>query len=456
MTRSSHTPGTGPPAGNGLLVRAGMVLPIAGPPIPDGALRVRAGEITAVGPAAALPPEPGETVLDLPDCILLPGLVNAHCHLELGGLAGRVPYPGSFPQWVLSLISHERPDAMGVERAVAAGVRALLAGGATCVGDITTTGLTREPLQRAGIRAVSCRELLGLSPDRVGPALAEARAWLRRGEEGMGSVGSEAIPDFPHFPYCPHSRHSHLEGAPDCSRVRPGLSPHAPYSTAATTYREAARLAQASSAPFATHLSESMDEIEFVARGEGGFAALLRARGIPLDSWDPPGCSPVRCLADLGVLDVLGAAAHVNYLLPGDLELLAAGRLVPVYCPGSHRFFGHPPHPAGEMLRAGIPVALGTDSLASNDRLHMLAEARAAWQAVPGTSAADWIRAATANGARALGLGEACGTLEPGKRADLVAIHPGARARDPHEAALSPGSQVRLATVDGEMLHEQR
>lgn len=398
-----------------------MVLPVGGSPIPAGAVRVRAGVITAVAPQAALPPEPGETVLSLPECILLPGLVNAHCHLELGVAAGRVPYPGSFSGWVLQLMRQEAASPAAVEAAVLAGARALLAGGATCVGDITTTGWAYAPLARSGLRGISFRELLGHTPERAIAAEETARAWLQ---------------------------------LPPAGRVHPGLSPHAPYSTAPCTYRAAAALARDAGVPLATHLSETQEEIEFLARGTGGLTALLRERGIPLAVWQPPRVSPTRYLADLGVLACRGPAAHVNYLLPGDLPLLSGGAQTPVYCPGSHRFFQHPPHPAGTLLRAGIPVALGTDSLASNERLDMLAEARLAWQSVAGTSARQWVEAATLSGARALGLEAVCGTLVPGKRADLIAVRPGQAAADAYAAVLSPGSRVCLAMVEGEILFQ--
>lgn len=401
-----------------------MVLPVCAPPIPDGAVRVCDGAITAVGPASAHPPQPGDDVLSFPDGILLPGLVNAHCHLELGDLAGRVPFRGTFSGWLVSLMAFGRPNAAAVAQSVRAGVRALLAGGATCVGDITTTGFALDPLRRSGLRAVSFRELLGLTPDRASEALATAREWLQQPAPGA--------PD------------------PRGGRVRMGLSPHAPYSTAATVYREAAQMARAANAPFSTHLSESLEEFEFVVHGTGGLLEVLRSRGIPAEVWEAPGQSPVSYLDALGALAVPGAAAHVNYLMPGDLERLASGRLTPVYCPGSHAFFGHPPHPAGALLRAGVPVALGTDSLASNTGLSLLAEARLAWERTPGTRAEDWVRAATRHGARALCLDGVCGELAPGRRADLVVVHPGRYASDPYAAVLSPGTTVRLVLVDGE------
>ena len=144
------------------------------------------------------------------------------------------------------------------------------AGGATCVGDITTTGFARAPLRRTGLRAVSFRELLGFTPERVAAARAAAQEWLTETTAGVTN----------------------------------GISPHAPYSTAAALFQEAARLALASGVPFTTHLSESLDEAEFVARGEGEFLELLRARGIPPEVWQPRGSSPIRYLADLGVLEV--------------------------------------------------------------------------------------------------------------------------------------------------------
>ncbi|MDH7568980.1 MAG: amidohydrolase family protein [Armatimonadota bacterium] len=412
------------------VIHAGVVLPMEGPPLFGGAVRLARGRIEAVAPASALTPSPGEERLSLPGCVLLPGLVNAHSHLELGWLAGRVPYAGSFAGWIAELVRHMPPSPEDVVSSVEEGARLLLRGGVTCAGDITATGGSAAPLCRAGIRAVAFREVLGLPPARVAEACATAGAWLEAfpTPAGENTVGEEG----------------------NLPRVTPGLSPHAPYSTAAEVFLRAVELARGVGVPLATHLSESLDEVEFVASGSGPFARLLEARGIPLDAWKPAGVSPIRYLADLGVLSCRGALAHVNYLLPGDLELLAAGSMVPVYCPGSHRFFRHPPHPAAAMLHAGIPVALGTDSLASNHHLNLLAEARLAWECVPGTSARDWVMAATTAGARALGLEEVCGTLAPGKAADLVAVEPGEHAADPYAAVLSSGSRVRRVWIEGQ------
>jgi cytosine/adenosine deaminase-related metal-dependent hydrolase len=235
------------------------------------------------------------------------------------------------------------------------------------------------------------------------------------------------------------------------SRITVGLAPHAPYTVSAPLARGLARLARERRLPIAIHLAETQAEREFLATGGGGFESLLRERGAWDEGWRPLGVSPVRWASDLGLLELPGAAVHLNYLSDEDVSLLKAGKLVPVWCPGSHRWFGHRDHPAERLIAAGVPVALGTDSLASNTSLDMLAEMRMAAEAFPGVPAETWLHAATQTAADAIGLGGEVGSLTPGKAADLIALRSETEAlRDPLRTLIEAPLELRMAMVAGQ------
>ncbi|MCA1595555.1 MAG: amidohydrolase family protein [Chloroflexi bacterium] len=424
------------------VLSAPLVFPIAGPPIEDGYVLIKGDRIAAVGriqdlAAEKAPDHPSgrdssRSRYHFPGSALLPGFVNAHAHLELSAMAGQIPRPAdggeSFTQWIRRLLAiRETWGPAELDASTRAGVRQLIETGTTTVGDITSSGLSLDALVDSGLRAVAFREVLGFGSDREAAAAAACREWL----DGAPTVRERSL-----------------------GRVRPGLSPHAPHSTSPGIYRECARLARETGCLLATHLSETPEELEMIRGGGGPFWRLLEARQHTLEGWQPPGVSPVRYLHDLGILDVPGVAIHVNYPEPGDLALLRRGSLTPVYCPQSHQFFGHSPHPAAEMLRLGLPLALGTDSLASNDNLDMLEELRLVRRLYPEVSAERWLEAATLRGARALRMEAEVGSLEAGKYADLAVVRlpesPG--AGDPADRILAPGSEVVGTMVGGRWL----
>jgi cytosine/adenosine deaminase-related metal-dependent hydrolase len=402
---------------------AAWVLPVDRPPVRDGVVVVQGGRIAWIGPRPALPAHfRAAPARAYPRALLLPGLVDPHTHLALTaigrGLPGRA---AAFTDWLRAVISEQRGWQPGVPAAAAAaGIRCLLQNGVTTVGD-----MGREPpievFAGQPARAVLFREVIAFPAARAPEAAAAAHAWLD---------------DFP------------VERP---TRLRPGLAPHAPYSVSAPLMTQLAALAREYRAPLAVHLAETRAEQEFLLHGGGPFEALLRDRGAWDDAWRPPGVSPVQLAADTGLLELPGAAVHLNYLAEADIGLLRAGRLVPVWCPGSHRWFGHEAHPAQRLLAAGIPVALATDSLASNTTLDMLAEARLAAAACPAVPPETWLRAVTLTAARAVDLDDVLGSLTPGKVADLIALEPAAGpAADPLQALLAAELRLRLVMIAGE------
>lgn len=406
---------------------AEWVLPVDAPAIRDGAVVVDGTRLAWVGRRVDLPEAYlGGRVRAFPRGLLLPGLVNAHCHLPLTAMLGRLSGRADrFTDWIRAVLAEQARWTPDVPRlATRAGLDLLALRGVTTVGEVSAAPELPVFLEHP-LRAVLYLELIAFPAARAADAEARARAWLDA-----------------------------LQGRPaGAARLTAGLAPHAPYSASPELMRRVAALARERGVPVSIHLAEIREELRFLQRGGGEFEALLRERGAWDKGWRPPGVSPVRLAADAGLLAVRGAAVHLNYLSDDDVALLREGQLVPVWCPGSHAWFGHAEHPAERLLEAGVPVALGTDSLASNTALDMLAEMRRAAAAFPSVPPEVWLQAATLTAARALGLDDETGSLTPGKAADLIGLDaPGAVFDEPHRALLQSTLRLRLAMVDGHEL----
>jgi aminodeoxyfutalosine deaminase len=413
-----------------MLYAAEWVLPVSTEPIRDGVVAVEGSRIAWVGSRRELPSRFLQAPLRaFPRSLLLPGWVNAHSHLNLTAALGLVPGTADrFADWIRSLIRLQSTwPAHVVRQAVVAGLDLLASTGTTTVAHVSALP-ELEPFLEHPVRSVVFHEIIGFRTDRAGELLRQAEDWLDAAEALLQDAVSE--------------------------RVSLGLAPHAPYTVSPQLFRGIAALAVGRRVPLSIHVAETRVEAEFLETGEGQLRLLLEERDAWDPSWSPPGVSPVQYLADLSLLDPeggpCGLAIHCNYLSDQDADLLARGRLVPVWCPGSHLFFGHRDHPAARLLDAGVPVALGTDSLASNAGLNMLREVRLAAEARPEVARDVWVRAATLVGAEALGLGEVTGSLEPGKAADLQVLE-GVREKtpDPLLALFEATMRIRLVLVDG-------
>ena len=393
--------------------------PGVGPVVNEGAVIVRQGRVLATGPWPRLRGEFSRAeILDLSDCLILPGFVNAHTHLELTHLKGRVEYNGDFPTWVRQ-VTRQRAHEQTLADVLAAGVRQSLAGGATLVGDISHAGNARQHLLGAPIRKVCFAETVGLADD-VSPQQASLEEWLD-------------------------------EGGRD-SWTQLGLSPHAPYSSGRRLYELTAQLAAKHDVRLTTHLAEMPAEAEFLQTGAGPWRAFLEDIGKWPASFIPPRCSPVEFFLDLDLAGQDCLLAHVNYLDDDELARLARTRHSVAFCPRSHRYFGHKNHRFRDMLAAGINVCLGTDSLASNDSLSMLDEIRFLHREYPDVPPEQLLAMATRNGARALAWDEHTGALEPGKEADLVAVQ--ITPRDyPLREVLAGDGPVRMVMIAEEIVH---
>jgi cytosine/adenosine deaminase-related metal-dependent hydrolase len=394
-------------------VTARWVFPVEGEPIERGSVTVQGDRIVAVD-------RPGVRTLDqdFGNAAIIPGLVNAHTHLDLSGLRNQITPTEDFTGWLHAVVRHRRQRSdEQVMADVRAGVAEALAAGTTLVGDISARGMSWPVLAAAPFQATVFYELLGLRKPRAQSAWAGACDWLRR-----------------------------HPGTPTC---RPGLSPHAPYSVRASLFRAASALAQARQLPLAIHLTESVAELDLLRERTGPFVPYLEALGV----WDPTGL-----VRDTDEVIRRGAEArrvlfiHGNYLQP---SLPIPPHASVVYCPRTHAAFGHPAHPFRALLNAGVRVALGTDSLASNPDLSVLAEVRYLHHHYPDVPGERLLRLTTLSGAEALGWEAETGSLVPGKSADLAVVAlPDEEAADPHRLLLAADLPVQSTLCRGEWAYQ--
>ncbi|HXG44497.1 MAG TPA: amidohydrolase family protein [Gemmatimonadales bacterium] len=369
--------------------QARWLVPIERPPVEGGAVLIGGdGRIVAVGEAARVPCPPGAVAVDLGEVALLPGLVNAHTHLELTGFEGRNDEP-DFPTWIRRIIALKA--GRGPEEFLAAarqGLRDCWAAGITTVADTGDSGAGIAALAALGGSGIAYHEVFGPEPDRAEASFAALVRAVERLREFEGP------------------------------RVRLGVSPHAPYSVSGPLYRRVAAWARAEGLPLAVHLAESREESDLLERGTGGFARAWQGRGIPLPAAD---CSPVAWLDRHQVLGPATLCIHMVQAGPADLDLVAARGAAIAHCPRSNRRHGHGEAPLGAMLARRLRVGLGTDSVVSVAPLDLMAELAAA-RRLGGLAAERALRLATLDAAEALGLGAEVGSLRAGKWGDLAAF----------------------------------
>lgn len=390
-----------------MILRARWVLPIDGSPIDGGWVRLGGGVIREIGRG-----RPTEAHTDLGDTVLLPGLVNAHTHLELSWTAGLVPPARMMTLWIAKLmtIRREQPPPEAEQARVAAEALAeARASGTAAFADISNTLATARGLDESGAAGVLFHELLGFAPHDY-----EARA----------RDGANAVQDA------------------TSGRIAPGLAPHAPYSAAPELFQAIAREAAARRLPSSVHLGESPEEMEFLLTGKGPLAGMLTSLAVWRDDWKAPGCDPVEYLDRLGVLAPGLLVVHATQLKKPALAKLAERGCVIVSCPRSNRWVGVGDPPLDDFFASGATVALGTDSLASVESLDMFAELAAA-RRVSTVSNARLLEAATRGGAIAVGLGASHGRLAPGLRGPLLAVRVPAGVTDVEEYLVSGMPQER-------------
>jgi cytosine/adenosine deaminase-related metal-dependent hydrolase len=367
------------------ILTASWVVPVAGPALRDGRVAVDGGRVAWVGRKGE-PGEPAAAVRDLGPGVLLPGLVNAHTHLELSHLAGRTGWDRGFVPWVEDVVGERgRHGEAEVRAATAAAIGWLEEHGTVAVGDVTNTLAHVTELAASTLSAVVFVELLAWDPARAEASL----TWAEERARAAAAL------------------------------LRPGidvrLAAHAPHSVSPELMRQLVERG----GPAAIHLAESPDEAAFLADGSGAWPSFLERRGLGHVAFEPTGRSPVRYAEELGVLHPRLVAVHAVQLEPDDRQILARRGVHVVLCPRSNRNLRVGTADAPALLAAGIRLALGTDSLASADTLDVLEDAVLLRRQFPGLDPAVILRMATQGGAEALGCDD-LGAIAPGKRAALA------------------------------------
>ena len=368
--------------------RAAWILPIVSAPVRTGFVTVDDGRIVAVSDRAALPPSGNLETIDLGNVVILPGLVNAHTHLELSWMRGRVAPSNSMPAWAASLMALRR-EQQGEPRApIESAISEAHGFGTAVVGDVTNTLAVDQLLRESPLAGAMFYELLGFDAKEpqqvVGSALArlnalaDRREWIRT------------------------------------------IVPHAPYSVSPDLFRAIAKAA--GDRPMSIHIGESPDEMEFLRDATGAWRELLEQLGVWSDRWEPPGCGPVEYLDRMGLLNERLLAVHGTQLPDGELVRLASVGATLVTCPRSNRWTGAGTPPIERFYASGVRVAIGTDSLASVEDLNLFQELGYVRRLAPHVPARQLLESATVHGAAALGFQHEFGTIEPGKRAALIAL----------------------------------
>jgi cytosine/adenosine deaminase-related metal-dependent hydrolase len=406
-----------------MILRARTVLPISQPPIENGAVVISGNRIRAVGAWTDLSSS-GETVLDLGEVILLPGLINAHCHLDYTDMAGDLPPPKTFTDWIALITAAKTAWSYSeYARSWLRGAHQLLKTGTTTVADIEAMpDLLPEVWDATPLRVFSFLEMTGIHARR------NPREILHEAVKKIGSLA--------------HARN------------RLSLSPHAPYSTLPELLRLTAKIARKRKWRITTHVAESDQEFEMFMHASGKMHDWLRRN--ERDNSDCGHGSPIAHLARQRLLGENVLAVHVNCLARGDATLLAKNKTHVVHCPRSHDYFRHPPFLRERLVNAGVNLCLGTDSLATTRKtgkqkpeLNLFEEMRSLAAADKTISSAEILRMATVNGARALGLAGEAGEISKNTSADLIAVPSGKKTDDPYETILAHTGNVSASMIEG-------
>jgi 5-methylthioadenosine/S-adenosylhomocysteine deaminase len=418
------------------LYSADWLIPVSAEPVHDGAVLVdEHGVIRAVGTHTGIAVGDDVARIDLGSAILLPGLINVHGHPELAGMRGLLE-DLPFHLWIPAL-RRAKEGAIAEEGDFAVAARwtciECIAGGITTLAATEDSGASVDAMREAGLRGMVYREVFGPAPRQAQGALHDLMQKL----DAMRRIATDMV---------------HV-----------GVSPHAPYTVSDDLYRLIAAYATAEALPVAVHIGESEAESQLVGNADGPFAGGLRTRAIQVSR---RARSPIALLAQTGILDTRPLLIHCVRVDEADVQLIADAGAAVAHCPVANARLGHGIAPVIELAHAGVTIGIGSDSVASSNRIDMLEEARIAQLlqrarlcSAGALTAPELLRMLTLDGARALGLDARTGSLEVGKDADMCAVRIDAPhtlpLHDPASALLfsTRGSDVILTVVRGQVLY---
>jgi len=399
-----------------MIFRARTVVTMDGAPIDNGAVAVTGTKISAVGDFADIRAARSGQVIDLGEQILLPGLINAHCHLDYTNLRGKIPRTPSFANWIRSINAEkEKLSAKNYIASINAGFNESMRFGTTTIANLTAfpelIARIRSPVrtwwfaEMINVRDPSKTDVL----DRTIELLANTEHW--------------------------------------------GLAPHALFTASPNLFQRSGEIARQRDVLLTTHIAESEEEMQMSVDRAGSLYDFLSELGV--DLFEAEGRTPVeQMLHSAGPINDRWLLVHLNSILDSDLELLAAQQPKPnvVHCPRSHEYFGHPPFAFEPLRKRGFNVCLGTDSLASNDDLSLFAEMRQFQSAHHGVSPREILELATTNAAAALRQEKVLGRIRPGFYADLITIPNGGPGTDVFEQIITFADAVLTVLIRGSIV----
>lgn len=403
-----------------MIIKAATMLTMLDEPLSPGMVRIRGNEIVEIGQDLSLAPD--EEFIDLGDAVLLPGMINAHCHLDYTNFKGSI-FPGkTFTEWIKRINSIKL--AFGPEDYIASiqsGFQMLIESGCTTVFNIEAFPDILMQMSAPPIRTWWFLELIDLRQ----------------------RINSEQL----------------LAGALEFFNGRPGwlggfgISPHAPYTASVELYRLAKYCEKELKMPFTTHIAESLDEHEMFVNADGPMYAFLKELGRNMG--DCGQGSPFSHLVEQAGISPTCIAVHMNYLQEYDYVLLKDTPLSIVHCPKCHDYFLHARFPLEKLRDSGCNICIGTDSLASNDTLDLRAEIRHARRHYSNISGREWLSMVTTRPAKAIGLSRKLGSIRTGAWADLVAFKLPPQT-DPYEAVIRSKEPPEFMMIDGKVVLDKK
>lgn len=385
---------------------ARWVFPVDGPPIERGLIEITDGVISDVSVQRGIP---DDRTTDLGNAAIIPGLVNAHAHLEFADLTEPIQPAVPFADWIQSLLTYRRERTAPLSTLIADGQHESKAAGVSLVGDIATGDWTPSCISQTGPTVVAFRELIGLLPDQADAQIDIARQHIT-----------------------------------DCRRagehVIPAISPHAPYSVSPDLFHRSVELARQESVPLCIHLAETHAELQLLSEGSGELFEMLNSFGVWQDGVIPRGTRPMDYLRPLAELDH-ALIAHGNYLADDEIDFLSDHpNIAVVYCPRTHAYFGHTDHPWQTLIDADATVCLGTDGRSSNPDYSLWTELQFLDRQTHGMRRPELLELATAAGAAAMTQDDQFGSIVVGKQATVSVVDLPDRDGDPWDLLFTASS----------------
>ena len=391
-----------------MIIRARIVVTMHGAPIENGAVAVSGNRIVDIGTFDDVKARNAGNTVDLGEQALLPGLINAHCHLDYTCLRGKIAPQKSFTDWIRAI--NAKKSGLSPKDYVASineGFEEAKKFGTTTIANLTAFPELIAQIQPA-IRTCWFAELIDIrAPNRANELVDFAMESLR---SALECADMSAL-----------SKRRHVAAL---QMQRWGLAPHALFTASKDLFRRSEEIAQHEHILLTTHLAESREETEMFRDSAGPLYDFMKSIGRPME--DCGNGTPLGLFLDVARGRALPnwIAAHLNDLSESDFELLerSSSKFHVAHCPRSHNYFGHSPFAFDRLLSLGFNICLGTDSLASNESLSLFAEMRAFQKEFPSVAPEEILKLVTVNPARALRQEKELGKICPGTYADLVAV----------------------------------